>query len=369
MLRAGFCVTVLLIAALLQNSEAKTLKGNLGQAAYRIDYPDAGWNRILIVYCHGLRTELLSPDDLQLTPLLQHLFDSGFAVAQSGYSSVAWSVKDGVEDTEALRLYFGKHVSTPSKTFVVGESLGGFFVPVLLERPNTSYSAGLAICAPLMSSEWFILRRALDVRVVFDYFFPGTAADLINGKEDDEDHYSKVMQLFKESPQKAAELRSYTDIPNDSDLASTLEIYTYILLDIRKRAHGSPFDNRNTVYQGTSDDVMLNTGVRRYSPDAEALKFLQGYYTLTGDLQAPFLAVTNVDDPIIPSWINNFYSLLAQSRGRQNLFEQRVLPEKGHCDVDPNLAYNFFKDLVRWESGRRPTNRQLKRTQSTPQKN
>jgi hypothetical protein len=343
-------LTIAVLSVSGTGMNAKTLTGWLKKSAYRIDIPDKGWNKSLVMYCHGLRLSPITPDQLTMPTLLKSLLDEGYATAQAGYSGSG--VEEGVQDTELLREFFSQTIGEPVKVFIVGESLGGFFVPVLLERQETPYSGGLALCAPLMSSEWFVMRRMLDLRVVFDFLFPGVLPAL-DGKAviaKDEDLSAKAIKALEQNPEKAKELVRYSGLDTNQSLASAIEIYTYLLLDIRRRAAGNAFDNQGVIYQGTSQDVALNRGATRYVPDINAVKYLTEYYTLSGDLKSPLLAMNNVSDPLIPAWINNFYPLQIRHSGKAKLFVQRPALRAGHCNLNPDEVHHAFVDLVQWET-------------------
>jgi pimeloyl-ACP methyl ester carboxylesterase len=149
----------------------RTELGEINGAKFRIDMPEK-WNGGLVLYCHGYNAAPVSYEDKPL-PLLSVFAGQGYAVAQSGYAAGGWAIQEAIEDMEALRRYFASKYGAPTETYVTGHFMGGFLTMVLLERFPNSYDAGLALCGPLGPATWFFERRIFDLRVVFDYYFPG----------------------------------------------------------------------------------------------------------------------------------------------------------------------------------------------------
>ena len=133
-----------------------------------------------------------------------------------------------------------------------------------------------------------------------------------------------------------------------------LNLYTHILMDLQRRAGGNPFDNRNTLYGGASDDNALNDGVARYAADAQAVHYLR-QYTSTGRLSRPLLAIQTTYDPILPAWGTNMYATLVEQSGAAGLFVQQYVKHDGHCAILPAEVKRGFEQLREWKtSGKRP---------------
>ncbi len=113
----------------------------------------------------------------------------------------------------------------------------------------------------------FVGRRAFDVRVVFDSYFPGLlpAADAVPRRPPTVSNRSsraggRARARDVDAPIRGGEVESRARPRGDDD--------AHVLGDIEREAGGSPFDNRNVVYQGSDDDVALNALVARYAPNA-----------------------------------------------------------------------------------------------------
>jgi len=163
------CATLCLAAPKV---EPKVEIGEINGAKFRIDIPE-NWNGSLVMYCHGYSATPGEFKDGKLPPVLAVFTEQGYALAESGYAAGGWAIQEAVEDTEALRRYFVGKYGQPKETFVTGHSMGGFLTMLFMERFPTTYDAGLALCGPLAPTTYFIERGAFDLRVVFDYYFPG----------------------------------------------------------------------------------------------------------------------------------------------------------------------------------------------------
>ena len=330
--------------------------GEINGAAFRIDKPEA-WNGVLVIYCHGYSDSVGKFDAAKPDRIAGILATQGFAVAQSGYSAGGWAVAEAMQDTEALRRYFLRKHGTPKETYITGHSMGGLLTAATLETYPNAYDGGLAMCGALGPAHWGLLRHYFEVRVVFDVYFPGalpSPAGSTGGT-------APLLKLLDEKPDAAAALRRYAGTQNNQQLAMFLAFNTKLLAELNKHAGGNPFDNRNTVYVDTGDDNMVNDKVARYTADPRAAAYVRRYFTTTGRLQAPLLAVHNTYDPIVPAWIPNQYQVLTESAGTTNLFVQQYVKHDGHCNISPAETTRAFNELLDWKrNGKRPESGELK---------
>ncbi|HXA64087.1 MAG TPA: alpha/beta hydrolase [Bryobacteraceae bacterium] len=337
--------------------EPKTEIGEINGAKFRIDIPD-NWNGGLVMYCHGYSPVAGAYKDGKLPPVLAVFTEQGYALAQSGYAAGGWAIQEAVEDTEGLRRYFTGKYGKPKETFITGHSMGGFLAMMFMERFPTSYDAGLALCGPLASATYFMDRGAFDLRVVFDYYFPGALprpdkvpSDFQNTPELDK----KIQALMDSQPEKAAALLHYSGAHSTKDLASTLGFVTYLLLDMEQRGGGNPFDNRNVIYETPDDYNALNDGVKRYKADPRAAEYVRTWYTPTGKLSHPMLAIHTTYDPLVPVRIPARYPELVEQAGSQDLFVQQYVKHDGHCTILPNEIAAGFTELRAWkDQGTKP---------------
>ncbi|HTS51506.1 MAG TPA: DUF6351 family protein [Bryobacteraceae bacterium] len=337
--------------------EPKVEIGEINGAKFRIDIPE-NWNGSLVVYCHGYSATPGDFKDGKLPAVLAVFTEQGFALAQSGYAAGGWAIQEGVQDTEALRRYFVTKYGQPKETFVTGHSMGGFMTMMLMERFPTTYDAGLPLCGPLAPAAYFMQRGAFDLRVVFDYYFPGALPppDKVPADFQATDALAaKIQALLDGQPEKAAAMLHYSGAHSTKDLAGTLVFLTYMFLDMEQRAGGNPFDNRNEIYDLPDNYNAVNDNVKRYTADPRAAEYIRTWYTPTGRLLHPMLAIHTSYDPLVPVRIPDMYLGLVEESGTQDLFVQQYVKHDGHCNIQPNEIADGFTELRAWkDKGVRP---------------
>ncbi len=272
--------------AALCSAQTKSESGQLGGAKFRIDIPE-NWNHGLVIYCHGYEPKPgLVDSDPPTAAVLAVFQKAGYAVAQSGYSAGGWAVEEALKDTETLRNYFA--LPSPVK------------VPSVYSLDDIAKAR---------------LERILDSK-----------------------------------PEQAAAVRKFSGVRTNKELADTLVFWTFILKDLQQRSHGNPFDNHNTIYEGSPDDNALNDGVSRYAADPGATDYLQRYYTPSGKIEHPVLAIHTTYDPLVPPWVTDAYSLLTKAAGKGSFFVQQYVKHAGHCQITAPEVERGFAALRQWKN-------------------
>lgn len=348
---------ILLLFSGVAAAGQKTEIGQLNGAEFRIDVPES-WNGGLVVYCHGYAGAPVTYKEGKLSPILGVFTDQGYALAQSGYGAGGWAVQEAVSDTEELRRYFVSKYGKPKETFVTGHSMGGFLTMLLMERFPTTYDAGLALCGPLAPASWFMNRGAFDARVVFDYYFPDAlpAPDHVPAEFRSTPAKAKeITALLDGQPDKAAKVRRITGAHSNKDLGGTLVFLTDLFRELEQRTGGNPFDNRDVIYESPEDYNALNKGVKRYAADPRAARYISTWYTPTGHLTQPMLAIHTSYDPLVPVRFPAMYSTLTANAGSGGLFVQQYVEHDGHCTILPPEIARGFSALREWKDhGVRP---------------
>src|SRR5207237_318179 len=70
----------------------------------------------------------------------------GFAIAMSSFGETGWAEKDGAQSTHQLRALFTSRVATPTRTYLIGVSLGGLMTVDLAESFPAQYDGALSLC-------------------------------------------------------------------------------------------------------------------------------------------------------------------------------------------------------------------------------
>ena len=132
---------------------ARAVFGQLGSAIYRIEVP-AQWNGELVLYAHGVRLEnnILTVSNPPAA-LRRALIDGGFAWAASSYSENQYVPGIGADDTLALADHFAATIGAPKRTYIVGESMGGHVLALLMEQFPSRFDGGLALCGAVGGEE------------------------------------------------------------------------------------------------------------------------------------------------------------------------------------------------------------------------
>ena len=95
--------------------------------------------------------------------------------------------------------------------------------------------------------------------------------------------------------------------------------------------------------------------MKRYTADAKAIEYLRTFYTPTGRIARPMLAIHTSYDPLVPVSVPNTYQSLVDSAGTSNLFVQQYVKHDGHCRILPEEIKKGFSQLREWKSsGVRP---------------
>jgi hypothetical protein len=347
----------------LNTASGTTEVGTIDGAPYRIDIP-ANWNRSLVVYYHGYALRPFTfhiAARLDGTPL--PFLERRFAVIESAYSRGGWALEQAYPETEALRRYFTRRYGQPHETYVTGSSMGGDLVSITLELNPKPYLGGLDLCGAV-GPTYAEMERRFALRAAFDAYFPDVMPPLVPVPitfEDTAADRDKVLSALHANPAAATMMRNLAELHTDADLAHDIPYWTFVIGDLEQRAHGNPFDNRNTIYSGTSltgttTDLELNQRVRRYTASPQARGYLMRHYTPNGHLGRPMLALHTLYDPVVPVRQLALYDHIVQAAGSgQNLVQQYV-DREGHCNFRKEQVGDAFDELLRWtHGGPRPT--------------
>jgi pimeloyl-ACP methyl ester carboxylesterase len=353
-----FASAILTLASLLVPNScgvAQTLDvhietGTLNGASYRIDMP-AKWNGILVIYYHGYSEFPVVFDQTKPNDVAGALAGAGYAVAQSGFSDSGWVVEQALPETEALRRYTIAHYGQPKETYVTGHSMGGLLTTATIESYPSRYDGALALCGLLEPTTWAIERGGA-LRAAFDYYYPGLLPgpiDIPASVQFDQALVDKVLQALPANPKGEAELMALGRFKAPEDLADSMVFGSFIERDMQQKIGAHVLDNHNFLYAGGADDNALNDGVKRYTASDTALDYLKTWYTPTGVLARPMLAVHTTYDPLIPPESVSVYADLTQRMGSSRYFIQQYVKAEGHCHISGSQTVAALDELVHWK--------------------
>jgi pimeloyl-ACP methyl ester carboxylesterase len=340
----------------LQAPKIQVETGTLDGASYRIDMP-AKWNGILLIYYHGYSEHPVIFDKDKPNEMGTGLASAGFAVAQSGYSEIGFALEEAMPETEALRRYTIAKYGQPKETYVTGHSMGGQLTMATLESYPNRYDGGLALCGLLEPTNWAVGHGGA-IRAAFDYYYPGLLPGPIGvaaSVELDEALVKKVLDALPTNPKGLAELMALTRFKNQEDLADGAVFGTFIERDLEQKIGLPVLDNHNYIYAGGPDDNALNDGVKRYTASDAALAYLKTWYTPTGVLLKPLLAVHTTYDPIIPADSVRLYAEQVERSGSGGNFVQQYVKHDGHCRISGPETAVALGELIEWKhTGKKP---------------
>jgi pimeloyl-ACP methyl ester carboxylesterase len=332
-----------------------------GGALTRVCFP-ADWNGDLILYAHGYvqpDAPLAIPDNLiGGTPVEDLINALGYAYAATSYRANGLVADVAVDDMVLLEELVRRTVRPdPVQVYIVGVSEGGLVAALAAERRPDRYTGALAACAPIGD-----FARQIDyfndVRVVFDYLFPGVIpGSPIDPPEEVRAGWAStyapaVAAAVADDPGAASDLATVTGIPAEGvDPASLGEAVAGILwynvlgtADAQERLGGQPYDNEDRVYQGSSDDAALNAGVARFAAATIARAALRRFET-SGDPSAPISIIHTTGDPIVPFFHQPLYADKVAAAGRSELLERSDVDRFGHCALTSSEILAAFGAL------------------------
>lgn len=317
-------------------------------ALSRMCIPSVGWNGDLVIFAHGYTAfnvpldfqHLTTPDGMSVPNLVQNL---GFAFATTSYRRNGLAILEGSDDVRELALAFRAAHGVPPHSYVVGVSEGGIITTLVSERWPNLFSGGLAGCGPNGD-----FRQQLnyygDVRVLFDYFFPGVVpgspisipTEVINNW--DSVYLPRIRAAIAADPAKAKQLviasKAVVDFEDPAVVETTiLRMMWYNVFatnDGVQQLGGNPLDNMTRIYTGSSNDTLLNQRVQRFRADAAALQKVKSYET-TGRLSIPLVILHTTGDELIPYWHALLYKAKATFTGKGQVLLVPV-PRQGHCN-------------------------------------
>jgi hypothetical protein len=274
------------------------------------------------------------------------------------------AVLHGMDDLVDLVTIFRNTQSLPKKVYLIGASEGGIITALSVEKFPNVYDGGIAACGPIGSFKDQINYLG-NFRILFDYFFPGLLpGSAINVPSTvienwDTTYVPKILAAIKANPSAAQQILKITGAAFDSQDPSSIETtfirvlwYTaFTTNDAVAKLGGQPFDNSKTWYVGSSNDLVLNFRIKRFSADQKAVGAMKAGYETTGILSRPLVTLHTTLDPIIPFWHEYAYGLKTFINGTWSLTHRIDVNAYGHCNfktLDAFIALGtlLIKDAV-----------------------
>jgi hypothetical protein len=321
-------------------------------AVYRICLPPPGlWNGSLVVYAHGyvrFNEPIAIPED-QLSfpggPSIPELINGlGYAFATTSYSVNGLAVKPGLADIlDVVSIFTAQH-GAPRFVYLAGPSEGGLITVLGVEGNPGVFDGGLAACGPIGDFRQQINYWG-DVRVLFDYFFPGvipgspSAIPAAVIDQWDAVYRPAAAAAMQAKPFALAQLLRVARVPFDpfhpdtgvDAVLSALDYNIFATNDGIAKLGGQPFDNSQRLYRGSANDERLNREVQRFQADPAALAEMNAHYETRGNIRVPVVTLHTLADPVVPYWHESLYRQKTNLQGAGALHLNIPTVHYGHC--------------------------------------
>ena len=336
--------------------------GEAGGSTYALLTP-AAWNGELVVYAHGYIQPFIDPSlVMEVAPFRDWLLSQGFAVAYAGGTETGYAVKDGVQRTHQLNGLFAEAFGEPSRTYLVGLSLGGLVADALAETHRHQYDGTLALCGVMAGGAWNAAYVA-DFRVLFDVFYPGVLpGSLLEMPEGSlvaagTPTYNAILGAIAANPFPAMEMAGMDQVGlKYNSITELITGFIHVLgyqvngaNALTDRVNGKSFhDNTDTWYSGSSNDAAVNAAVARYEGDPSAENYFDRWWQPQGRLAAPFVTLHTTRDPLVPERGEQLFADVVAAAGTSDLLLQRTTDAFGHCAFTGPDIVGAFLALRQW---------------------
>lgn len=354
------------LSATPDKTEYEMVEGTVGGAYYAL-YRPANWNGDLVIVARGYMSPWDTPeppgaDEFFISTCREGLLDLGFGVAYSSYSDLGWCVKEAMIDLHQLKGIYTSRLGRPDDTYLCGFSMGAQIVVALAEKYSGQYAGVLAESGPLGGAR-MIFQQIFGVRVLFDYYYPGVMPGTVLHIPPDTDAGSSIdaaIDAMLTDPEGLMELAAIQQLDlrwtTTAELLTTTMWHLYLHItatnELVERIGGSPLDNVELWYSGTSDDEALNAGVARFETPPRAARYLTKYYEPDGDIRIPVLTLHNTLDPLVPLGHEEEYAARVAVAGQAEFLRQETFERQDHA-FSGEETVAAFQELVDWVQGLR----------------
>lgn len=365
-----------------------TLTGTLEGAKFLVRVPD-GWNGELLLFARGYSqpgspVEVPRPNP-NMRALLNYAFEQKFAYGYSSYGKSGYAVKSGIESTQLLKRLV--ELAMPVKrSYLLGESMGGNVTMGLIEKYPDAYAGAISTCGVVAG--WYEETRYItDFRLIYDYFTRPLGPPYAIGNPPDPQKGNdasfnigtinvSVSNLLKNAATNPAVGTAVQQISKVSGVNPDFNSFFIPLLsslsdagDQANTSGGNGYGNQDKVYKGSNDDKALNAGIIRVKADPNAQKYLNDWYTSTGNFKTRLLSIHNLIDPLVPYEFEGLLKKQVEAKNNTaNLAQWVVDPQTpnpanplgggpSHCYFTPSQMKFAWDQMRNWvEKGAKPEN-------------
>jgi len=384
--------------------DSRDFTGVLNDAPYKIRVPQ-NWNGELLMYAHGYGyTERLdqrnwfnysyadAAPDTYVAPdgstMEDILLERGYALAGTAFRGSGYQVKDGMHNLISLAGYFNELAGKPSRTILIGYSMGGLMALKSAESVQI-YDGIIAACAVSSgASKSTDLKGAFSMAYDVLFNWPpawGNWYDVRN----DIDFITEVYPIllaqldptsdrFFENIAKFEFLRVLLDYPPEgfyappSWLASAMFFATQVLGELEAKAKGPVIQNADHLYRLSDEDkaylgsigftpaqieyllaeMNARTTVTAGNPQRQ---YLEKYTDLTGDLRRPVVSIHSVYDGIANIASEGLLRDAVAAAHKDELLVQAFTDGIYHCGFSGDQLLSAIDAMEYWlDEGKKP---------------
>jgi pimeloyl-ACP methyl ester carboxylesterase len=358
--------------------------GVLAGSGYRIEVPKT-WNGMLVMYAHGYAGtgEVLS---VTAPSIRRHLIEGGYAWAASSYSKNYYDVRAGVEDTNALALAFvslaaqnGLTLAAPSKTYIIGHSMGGHVAGAAIEQETyataankVQYNGAVPMCGVMGDTELFNFFAAYQVAAQQIAGMPATAWPVMNFAEIQP---ALRTALFTTFPTETTELGDTLKAVVMNLTGGDRPVFADGFAQMRwQDAVWSTFGRDGKINGILSEDVVDTTGIVyqldalpevsadeqafndaafrvQGDPEANAMRTdgVRFIPKVNGEFEIPVVTIHTLGDLYVPFKMQQIYRERADAAGSGDWLVQRAIRSVGHCEFTAAEQIAAFDAMIHWE--------------------
>jgi pimeloyl-ACP methyl ester carboxylesterase len=366
---------------------ARIITGETGPGSSYALYLPRQWNGTAVFYAHGIR-DVLDPVGLQdqdnYPAIRDQLGALGYAVAYSSFSENGYAVEDAARRTHQLRGLFASQFGQPTRSFLLGHSLGALAAMQLAEQFPGQYDGVVPVCGIVGGTE-LQLDYVVNVRALFDYFYPGllpgSANEPMPGYVMDAAKRNEIIAAVTAKPLGMLMIASTAQTPLEfttgpqmvESLLNALFYHTRGADNVLTFVNGKfPVSNAGVTYSPRNFIVPplnlptvsailagVNPQIPRFEADQSAAEWVAKNFTPSGALQIPTITLHNRWDRLVPSLHEDVFAQRVSAAGATNLLIQRMNMAwgYGHCAIPPAAQVQAITDLASWvETGIKPNN-------------
>jgi pimeloyl-ACP methyl ester carboxylesterase len=367
---------------------ARVVTGETGPGSSYELYLPRQWNGAAVFYAHGIR-DVLDPVGLQdqdgYRAIREQLGTLGYAVAYSSFSENGYAVEDAARRTHQLRGLFASTVGQPTRSFLLGHSLGALAVMKLAEQFPGQYDGAVPVCG-IVGGTTLQLDYVVNVRALFDHFYPGilpgSASEPVPGYVMDLAKRNQIITAVSTNPLGMLAIASTAQTPIEfttsaqlvESLLNALFYHTRGADNVLTFVNGKfPVSNVGVTYSPRPGFIVpplnlqsmsailagVNQQIPRFEADPSAAVWAAQNFTPSGALRIPTITLHNRWDRLVPSFHEDTLADRVSKAAATNLLVQRRNPGwgYGHCAIPAAAQVQAIADLANWvETGTKPNN-------------